>query len=234
MTGDNRLPVLAAEIRKAHADVQDAAKTAAERAIDAGHALIEAKALVKHGQWLPWLREHCALAERTAQLYMRIAKSGNPAEMIAAIGLEGAAAEIQTFVTPGYSPFAHCDEQGEQEWQIYSLFLSQVCGWHPEGSSYHCEYLCQKQFKSPDDWLAGEGPGWRKQLQLREPDENFIKAWHAFLDENRHLTTEDAHAALAAIQKRVGPMPMDPPARRRKARKRKFKSATVADLDGAS
>jgi len=35
----NRLPVLAAEIRRAHADVQEAATTAAERAIDAGHAL---------------------------------------------------------------------------------------------------------------------------------------------------------------------------------------------------
>src|SRR3954452_25391410 len=67
----NRLPVLAAEIRRAHADVHDAAMTAAQRAIDAGHALIEAKELVAHGQWLPWLRENCALSERTAQLYMK-------------------------------------------------------------------------------------------------------------------------------------------------------------------
>jgi hypothetical protein len=44
MTGSNRLPTLAAEIRKAHADVQDAAKTAAQRAIEAGHALLEAYA----------------------------------------------------------------------------------------------------------------------------------------------------------------------------------------------
>ena len=72
--GSNRLPALAAEILKAHADVQDAAKTALERAIAAGHALIEAKALVKHGEWLPWLRENCtALSERSAQDYMRLA-----------------------------------------------------------------------------------------------------------------------------------------------------------------
>jgi hypothetical protein len=51
----DRLPVLAAEIKRAHAGVEDAAKTAAERAIEAGAALLEAKALVKHGQWLPWL-----------------------------------------------------------------------------------------------------------------------------------------------------------------------------------
>jgi Protein of unknown function (DUF3102) len=30
--------------------------------------------LVPHGQWLPWLKEHCHLSERTAQLYMRCAK----------------------------------------------------------------------------------------------------------------------------------------------------------------
>jgi hypothetical protein len=37
--------------------------------------LIEAKAkLNKHGQWLPWLREHCTMSERTAQLYMRLAR----------------------------------------------------------------------------------------------------------------------------------------------------------------
>ncbi len=38
----NRLPVLAAEIRRAHADIQESAKTTAEHAIEAGHALIEA------------------------------------------------------------------------------------------------------------------------------------------------------------------------------------------------
>ena len=74
MTGSNRLPVLAEEIKRAHIGVMDAAKTVAERAIEAGNALIEAKSLVKHGEWLPFLKEHCALPERTAQLYMKIAR----------------------------------------------------------------------------------------------------------------------------------------------------------------
>ncbi len=76
MTGSNRLPVLAEEIKRAHTGVMDAAKTAAERAIEAGHALIEAKSLVKHGLWLPFLRDHCELTQRTAQLYLKIAKLG--------------------------------------------------------------------------------------------------------------------------------------------------------------
>ena len=28
---------------------------------------------MQHGEWLPWLREHCEIPERTAQLYMRLA-----------------------------------------------------------------------------------------------------------------------------------------------------------------
>jgi len=41
----------------------------------AGDLLTQAKAQVPHGQWLPWLAEHCAIAERTAQAYMRVARS---------------------------------------------------------------------------------------------------------------------------------------------------------------
>jgi hypothetical protein len=89
--GDNRLAMLAAEVTAAHAGVLDAAKTAAERAIDAGRALLEAKELLKHGQWLPWLDEHCHLPERTAQLYMKIAKLGLEPEIIAEMGLNAAA-----------------------------------------------------------------------------------------------------------------------------------------------
>ncbi len=73
-TESNRLPALAAEIRKAHEGVQEAAQSATERAMEAGQALIEAKGLLKHGEWLPWLKEHCALSDRTAQTYMRLAR----------------------------------------------------------------------------------------------------------------------------------------------------------------
>ena len=44
-------------------------------AIVAGELLLDAKDLLKHGQWLPWLAENCAISERTAQLYMRCAKN---------------------------------------------------------------------------------------------------------------------------------------------------------------
>lgn len=74
-TGDNSLPHLAARIRAAHEAVGLALSESVRHAIAAGELLIEAKAQLQHGQWLPWLRDHCTISERTAQLYMRVAKN---------------------------------------------------------------------------------------------------------------------------------------------------------------
>ena len=50
-------------------------RTAVAHAVIAGELLIEAKRQVPHGQWLPWLRSTCGLSERTAQAYMRLART---------------------------------------------------------------------------------------------------------------------------------------------------------------
>jgi hypothetical protein len=70
----NSLVDLAARIRAEHAAVAEAFKDSLKHAIAAGELLVEAKEKLQHGQWLPWLREHCTISERTAQLYMRAAK----------------------------------------------------------------------------------------------------------------------------------------------------------------
>jgi Protein of unknown function (DUF3102) len=72
--GDNSLPDLAARIRAEHEAVAAFMQRSLERAIAAGDLLIEAKAQLAHGQWLPWLQEHCQVPERTAQVYMRLAR----------------------------------------------------------------------------------------------------------------------------------------------------------------
>jgi hypothetical protein len=53
----------------------EALRRSIENGIAAGELLIEAKAQLRHGQWLPWLQDNCNLSERTAQLYMRLAKN---------------------------------------------------------------------------------------------------------------------------------------------------------------
>jgi hypothetical protein len=64
---------LASRIRAEHEATAAALKRGAEHAMAAGQLLIAAKKRLKHGQWLPWLRDHCVMPERTARLYMRLA-----------------------------------------------------------------------------------------------------------------------------------------------------------------
>lgn len=81
----NRLPVLAADIRRAHNAAQTAATLAAGKAIEAGHALAEAKALVGHGGWLHFIAD-AGVPERTAQRYMTLARSGLKSDTVSDLG----------------------------------------------------------------------------------------------------------------------------------------------------
>ncbi|WP_170967809.1 DUF3102 domain-containing protein [Rhizobium phaseoli] len=74
MTESNRLPVLAANINVEHHECLAAMRQSLAHALAAGDMLAEAKSLIPHGQWLPWLADNCAIPKRTAQLYMRLAK----------------------------------------------------------------------------------------------------------------------------------------------------------------
>src|SRR5437016_6783694 len=74
LSRSNSLVDLAARIRAEHEATALSLKRGVEHAIAAGELLLEAKAQVPHGKWLPWLAEHCAMSERAAQLYMRVAK----------------------------------------------------------------------------------------------------------------------------------------------------------------
>jgi hypothetical protein len=217
----NRLPALAAEIRRAHADVQEAAKTAAQRAIDAGHALIEAKDLLPHGGWLPWLREHCALAERTAQLYMKIARSGIESATVADLGLQAASQAIV-----GYIDYrSDLNDPELIEWRIFQLFLAQECGFFVENAVMHSEWLRRRSFRTPSEWLLNGACErfWRVRGQTVQP--GLAAGWRSFLEENRCRTAEDLDAELNRLATQH-PMPM-PARQRRRAHVSNCKSASV-------
>lgn len=67
------LTAIAADLNAEHAACVRALSNALGHAVRAGELLIEAKALVRHGEWLPWLATNFAASERTAQNYMRLA-----------------------------------------------------------------------------------------------------------------------------------------------------------------
>jgi Protein of unknown function (DUF3102) len=71
LTNQDDLAALALRIKFEHEAAAVAVKSSVDHAIKAGQLLLQAKTLVQYGNWLPWLRENCDIAERTAQLYMR-------------------------------------------------------------------------------------------------------------------------------------------------------------------
>jgi hypothetical protein len=89
-TGNNRLPELAAQIAAGHQANKRDALAIAERSIELGHWLIEAKAGVSHGQFEPWVTANCRMSLRSAQRYMRLAKLGAKSATVALLGIRAA------------------------------------------------------------------------------------------------------------------------------------------------
>lgn len=75
---DAELADIATRIRSEHAAFAATFKQAIVHAFTAGELLNAAKGKLPHGKWLPFVKEDCRMAERTAQLYMQLA-AGRPA-----------------------------------------------------------------------------------------------------------------------------------------------------------
>ena len=93
------LETVAAEINREHEAFREAARSAVEHARRAGERLLEAKAQIGHGKWLPWVREHLSFSEHTAQTYMRVARRlealpDGEAQRVAGLPLREALAEL--------------------------------------------------------------------------------------------------------------------------------------------
>ncbi len=71
----DNLDDLASRIRIASSEAMRHANEATEGALISGKLLLEAKAQIDHGAWEKWVTVNCAVALRTAQAYMRLAKS---------------------------------------------------------------------------------------------------------------------------------------------------------------
>jgi hypothetical protein len=70
----NSLTDLAARINAAHEAAAAALKSSVVHAMQAGELLLEAKDHVGHGGWLPWLKANFPFSDRTARLYMQVAR----------------------------------------------------------------------------------------------------------------------------------------------------------------
>ena len=70
----------ALDVKLAHLaiGIRQHVQTSTTAAREAGLMLIEAKALLPHGAWLPWLSTRFEMKGRTAQAYMQLARDPNP------------------------------------------------------------------------------------------------------------------------------------------------------------
>lgn len=67
----------------------------ARNIVDIGLRLIEAKAMLSHGGWLPWLEERVCFSEKTAQNYMRVAREFPNPQLVADLGVRKALALLE-------------------------------------------------------------------------------------------------------------------------------------------
>ncbi len=99
LAGSNSLADLRERLKVEHGAVIGSLRRGLHHAMAAGDILTEAKAQLRHGDWLPCL-ESCNISERTAQRYVRLAKHRGVIEAkcdtVSDLGVRGALALIAT------------------------------------------------------------------------------------------------------------------------------------------
>jgi hypothetical protein len=114
----NSLTDLAFRIKAEHEASSESARRSLVHAMAAGDLLLEAKQQLKHGQWMPWLKQHCAIPDRTARLYMRLAENRSQiGNAIANLSIQGAIrllAEADEYDRLFWNIHANCKEIEER------------------------------------------------------------------------------------------------------------------------
>jgi Protein of unknown function (DUF3102) len=144
ITTSNSLADLAGRIHTEHEASLAAVKSGIEHAINAGRLLLEAKAQVSHGQWLPWLREYAKLSDRTARDYMHLARHAAAApddsKSISAASADLTNGAIKLPVPPELP-----DNLDDWDWEEFSAWMQQQL----EGPFAAFDFATADRF----DWL---------------------------------------------------------------------------------
>lgn len=67
-------------------EILDAQRRGGEAILTIGRCLIEAKEMLPHGEWLPWLAEKVGYSQKTAQNFMRLAREFSNPQALADLG----------------------------------------------------------------------------------------------------------------------------------------------------
>ena len=74
------------DIETITAEILELKQTAGSAILNIGQRLIEAKEMLDHGEWLPWLEERVEFSERSAQNFMRLAREWSNPQTLADLG----------------------------------------------------------------------------------------------------------------------------------------------------
>jgi hypothetical protein len=145
-------------IRTSHQAVRNAAYNILREAITAGEALLKLKESVGHGEWGHYLRRHCELGERTAQVYMRLAEhraelDANP-QRAADLSLRGALKFI------GKEP----GKDGKSAKSAKATTSLSTLAWSNATAEERQRFVDGIGLVS---WLAAMPPTWRDDLERR-------------------------------------------------------------------
>lgn len=99
----NTMSTTAETIRELLAEAETLAARSIDKMLEAGHALVQAKAECKHGEWLPFL-ERAGIHERQARRLMQLANSGLTSDTVSDLGGIKGALE---FLSRRRLPLAH-------------------------------------------------------------------------------------------------------------------------------
>ena len=173
------LDAIAERANAAHVRAREAAGRAVESAIVAGLALIEAKATIGHGSWLDWIAGNINYSDRTARLYMRLAKAvpalpEAKSAIVADLALREAAKAISSTNTLGVM-----GSSASPEWytpaHIADLVVDVIdvidvdpC-WHPDSP-----VRARTTYTAEDDGLTRP---WLGRVYLNPPYGRAIDAW---------------------------------------------------------
>jgi phage N-6-adenine-methyltransferase len=171
------MTTLAERINAAHDAAHAAAKTAIEHAIECGRLLLEAKASVAHGEWLPWIEANLSFGARQAQKYIRIAKSAEElpnANSNSHLTIDGALTALSTS-----HALRVMGSSASDEWytppHIFELALDVIGefdldpSWHPDSP-----VRASTTYTEADDGLAR---AWHGRTWLNPPHGREIGEW---------------------------------------------------------
>ena len=130
--------------------------------------------------------------EDLSKILKRIEEGASTKEMLGFMSEHS----FHTIVDTTYNPFAHCHDDDKRAWHLWVLLMVRS-GYEPQGAWAHTEWVLQKQFKNPGEWVGEEGIKWRASTGQRpEFPKKLLRAWEKFYAEHGDLSLPDIVALL--------------------------------------